>query len=424
MYSQRIKEKRLSWGAHLLAAPFSAYGSVSIVGSVRGGARAAGSETFAKIHADMLLEGTRRRTKKELQEKLDSMSASLSFSADTDRLVFSGRVMAEHLDPLLALIAEILREPSFPARELALLKQREAAALALQAQDTRAQAGIALTRLIYAPGHPNYEETTDESKEALAGLTPKKLRDHHTKNLDGASIVLSLAGDIAPAKAFVLGEKHFKTLPRGRSELPPFAPSTRRDARSVSVFVPHKANIDYMLGTAAGITKDHPDYPALLLGVQILGLPGFLGRLMKIVREKEGLTYGIYAYASGFDRDVDGYLAIWATFAPELFERGKSSALREIRTLVSQGATAEEVRRHRERYAAEVAVRLSNSGAFAAAAHSAAADGRPLSYIDEFPKRIARLTPREVNRAVKKYLAPERLSAAAAGPTEKNAAAA
>src|SRR3546814_3947888 len=46
-----------------------------------------------------------------------------------------------------------------------------------------------------------------------------------------------------------------------------------------------------------GIDRDDPDYAAVSLGNQILGGGGFGTRLMTEVREKRGLTYGVY---SGF----------------------------------------------------------------------------------------------------------------------------
>ena len=149
MYSKLIRSKQFSWGGQALAAEFPAHGSVSIVGSVAGGVRLAGSEEFAKVHADMLLEGTKKHDKKAIQILLDSIGASLSFSANNERLMFSARVRAENLEKLLSLISETLQEPTFPARELQVLKQRERASLSLEAQDTRAQAGIALSRLLF-----------------------------------------------------------------------------------------------------------------------------------------------------------------------------------------------------------------------------------------------------------------------------------
>ena len=421
MYSKLIRSKQFSWGGQALAAEFPAHGSVSIVGSVAGGVRLAGSEEFAKVHADMLLEGTKKHDKKAIQILLDSIGASLSFSANNERLMFSARVRAENLEKLLSLISETLQEPTFPARELQVLKQRERASLSLEAQDTRAQAGIALSRLLFKKGHPNFDDTTEESQKTLGGITSKKLRAYHAASIDGGSLILSIAGDIKAPRVFTLAEKHFKKLPRQKVLFPPYEKGSVQKSRQTVARIEHKAGIDYCVGIATGITKNHSDYAPLLLGIHVLGNPGFTGRLMKTVREKEGLTYVAYSYMSGFENNADGSAFVWATFAPTLFKKGRASTRREIHAIATKGATAKEVRKHREQYEAYFRVRLSNSSAIAGAAHAVVAEGHPLSYLDTFPKKVSKLTAREVNRALKKYLVPSKLSEAAAGPVEKNA---
>lgn len=416
MYSKLIKEKKFPWGGRVFAAKFPAHGAVSIVGSIAGGSRAAHSEELAGMYARMLLEGTRRCDKRALQAALDAMGASLEFSASHSRLLWSGKVLAHNLPKLLALIAEILREPSFPARELSILKNRELADLAHEAQDTRERASIAVTRMLFKKGHPNYAESTEESRKTLKSITTKKLETLHKKILGRKTLVLAVAGDAAPARVFALAQVHFAQLPdRGfPHKAAPKPPKAK--AASVRIPVPHKANIDYYAGCAVGITSDHRDYIPLMLGVNVLGIPGFAGRMMKALREREGLTYGVYAYMSGFERTLDGAITVWGTFAPRLFTRGREAIAREIETIVNKGVSEEETKKFRELIYSKTRVQLSNSMAIARAAHGVAAEGRPLAYLDEFPKKVLKTTAKEVNAALKKYLKPRKLAESAAGP--------
>jgi zinc protease len=420
MYSQRIKEKKFSWGGKALATTISAHGSVSIVGSLSGGFIHAPSEEFSKVHAAMLLEGTTAHTKKEIQILLDEIGASLSFGATNERLVFSARVRAVHADRLLALVAEILHEPAFPRDELSTLKKREQANLALEAQEPNTQARLHLTRLLYKKGHPNFDDTTDESLKALGKITSKALLAHHKKILNGSSLILSVAGDITPKTVFDLTEKHFKNLPRQKQKSLKFAKAVAPKAKKNFVAIKNKSSVDFMLGVTTGITKDHKDYPALMLAINILGLPGFTGRLMQNTREKEGLTYGTSAHLGGFEYKADGHIALWGTFAPQLLNKGRESILRQIKLMVTDGASDEDVRKHAQMYEANRRVRMSNSMAFASAAHQVASEGREMSYLEEFPQKVLKLSKKEVNRVIKKYLIPNKLSESAAGPVEKN----
>ena len=170
-----------------------------------------------------------------------------------------------------------------------------------------------------------------------------------------------------------------------------------------------------MIGVATGITKDHSDYPALVLGLQVLGIPGFTGRLMSTVREIEGLTYGVYAYPAGFSNS-DGYAVISATFAPELFAQGRAAIAREIRLIVEKGITEQELKRNAHMYDARTRIACANSSDLARAAHVIASENRKPTYLDEFPERILKLTRKEVNNALKKYLVLDNMSESAAGP--------
>ena len=211
-------------------------------------------------------------------------------------------------------------------------------------------------------------------------------------------------------------ERSFAKLPNVAVRIPTFAPAVPHEARSIAVYIEDKASIDHMLGVATGITKDNPDYPALLLGLQILGnRSGFTGRLMKTVREVEGLTYGVYSYPSGFSK-ADGYITVWATFAPQLYEQGKAAVMREVRLIVENGVTDVEVKKHRMMFEARSRVTLANSSDLARAAHDITIEGHAPSWLDEFPQQILMLTAKHVNVALKKYLVIDSLCESAAGP--------
>ncbi len=368
----------------------------------------------------MLLEGTAKHSKKELQILLDEIGASLSFGATNERLVWRAQVRTRHLEKLLSLISEILLCPAFPASELAIVKKREEASLALEAQDTNTQAGIAFSRMLYAQNHPNFNQKTEESLAALKKISVKTLEAYHTRVLNRGSLVLSAAGEVQIPSLAELVQKYFEALPAKKAAVSKTFRAAAPKAGRKAVHIKEKASIDYFTGIATRITNTGQDFAALVLGLQILGdRGGFNGRLMRIVREKEGLTYAVYSYPSGFAHDTDGYALAWGTFAPQLFAKGRAAILREIRRIVSEGAGEEEVRKHGKLFEARAKVSLSSAGALARAAHDTVVDKKALSRLDAFPRQVAKLTAKEVNRALKKYLKLDKLSEAAAGPIER-----
>lgn len=422
--STTLHKKALPGGGTVLFARRPLLGHVYVTGSIIGGTQLGrmhiGSEkgdTLASMHAALLLEGTEKHTKEELQVLLDSMGATLSFSSTADRLVFSGRVGSDNLNTFLALIVEVLTSATFPEHELAILRTHIATQCALEMQETRTQATIHLTRALYPEGHPLYDDLTEDTLAASRTITRAEIAHYHTCAIDRSTLVISIVGDVAADVPLVV-EKYFKRLPHHAIVLAPIASASTHHPAFVTTPIADKASIDYLVGITTGITDVHPDYPALMIGINILAQwGGFAGRLMKIVREKEGLTYGAYGRLVGMNL-ADGYISIWSTFAPELFHRGRTSVRREIVRIAENGVELNEFRKHRDMYIAHSRISTLEASALVATLHELTVRGKPLSYLRTFPERIAQVKKREVEMALKTYLIFEECTESAAGPVE------
>ena len=356
-YAKKVKTHEFPWKGRLVYTPFASKDMISLVGSVAGGRLGAqgfletsktlerGGDVLSDIHAAMLLEGTSKHPKKQLQEVLDSIGASLSFTAGADRLVFQASVRPVHLDVLLKLISEVLIDSTFPENELAIQKKRMMSDLALEKVDPKAQSRIHLSRALFPAGHASREDLSDESAKCVAACTRTMVRKYHGASISRSSLIVSIAGDIPFTEAQRKIASHFKKLPEAQVIPIQYVVASSTKGTLIKTPIPEKSSVEYTVGIATGMYDSHPDYQALMLGIQILGIPGFTGRLMNIVREREGLTYGVYASLSGSAR-IDGACLIKASFAPELYQKGRASVLREIKRLVEKGVSSLEVRKH------------------------------------------------------------------------------
>jgi zinc protease len=316
----------------------------------------------------------------------------------------------------------MLTMPTFPQKELLVFKKQIAGTLEAEAENTREQASQALSSLLFEPAHPNYSHTTKEKEILLKKTTRAQILAYHAKIGGKESLVAACAGGVSEISPEMFAGYFAKlTVARAaeRPVLPIPHPSLKKGRATIEV--KGKASIDYMVGLRFGITRAHNDYPALLLAARILGNPGFTGRLMKTVREKEGLTYGAYAFMRGFDSQADGTLVIWSTFAPSLFAQGRAAVLRELSRLTEEGPTDQEFKEHRDLFLANWHVRLTRSGAFAQAIHDTIVENEPLDYLDSFPKRVESVTKEDVVRCLRDYWRLDLLSEAAAGAVEKDA---
>ena len=185
------------------------------------------------------------------------------------------------------------------------------------------------------------------------------------------------------------------------------------------VQMPEKTSISVYLGQATGLRYNDPDTIALRVGTAILGT-GFTGRLMSTVRDKEGLTYGIYSSVSA-DTFCDGQWALTATFAPAMLAQGLVSSRRELNLWYEKGVTADELDRRKSNLAGAYKVGLATTGGLASQILVTIDRGYGLDWLDEYPRRIEALTVEQVNGAIRRHLDPSKMVLALAGtlPADK-----
>src|SRR3989344_3232955 len=176
---------------------------------------------------------------------------------------------------------------------------------------------IALTKELYQKEHPNRASHPDERATVLSKISRKDILHYWSAIRGTGGVLLVVVGDITVPMVKVASQKAFSfwsgstSMPyRVESKIIP-KPLEKR------VAVPHKTSIDIVLGSRLGIHKNHPDYYPLAVLMGALG-SDFSARLFQEVREKRGLTYGIYSNLDGLADHLDGHWYIWATFAPQL----------------------------------------------------------------------------------------------------------
>jgi len=379
-----------------------------------------GSEVSAKHRtlvglASMLFdEGTKKRSKKDIQEFLDDRGAKISFSHEGRHLIFGVQCLKKHFGEVVGLLSEMLNEPLFPSSQFETTKKRLATMLLQEKEDTRNLASVAISKMIYSKEHPNALSHPDELQVALKKTTRKDLVSFWEGVRTTGELLLVAVGDLnanvgksAISKAF----SSWQGLPVKPYTLKAEA-STREDYKEIHV--PHKTSVDIFLGARLGIAKSHADYYPLTVLMAVLG-SDFSARLFQEVREKRGLTYGIYSYLAGLSDRLDGHWFVWATFAPNLLEKGEEAIAEVLKDVVEKGLTPKEVRDAKQKLTGRYLIDLAVPTRFAAVLLTTLHDGYELSQISNWKEKIGKVTKGGVDRVIKKYIHPDRLAVAAAG---------
>lgn len=418
LHLPEVLEKRVD-DMRLMAVRTHAKDVVSIIGSVLGGKNMlpAKKRAAAWLLEDLFDAGTKKHSRDELRDQLSKLGASLSFSVGRDRLFFTASCLPEDINTVLSILVECLTQATFPAAEVALSKKRILAELEEEKTDTNRQADIALDRALYDTKHPNYAISTAESVKSVKEVTRKEVVALYRK-FGKKGLTVAIGGDIDPKEALAMVEKRCKLLPEGSFVATKMPKPERKKEQEMRVAIKDKANVDVMLGVRTMINLDSPQYLPFKVLLSLLGGSGIsTGHLMRTVRERDGLTYGVRAYASGFSGGADGNMAIWATFAPSVVEKGLATIRKETKFFFKEGITSEALAMKKEEMIGKYLVSLSTTAGLVSTLHGNAIEGKEVSYLSEYPTLLEAVKLEEVLEA--RALAPlNQLSLVAAGTFE------
>lgn len=413
--AKNILEKDIFAGARVFIAQTKARDVVTIVGSVYGGeAMLPHVQTGVPLLAGKLFDaGTKKTDKDTLREALAGRGATLSFATGTDRTTFSGSCLPEDLTFLLGMIVECLGEALFLEKEIGPARARILGSIEEGKTDTGYQASSELSRLLYDEQHVNYVLKDSVVEKSLKATTRPDLLNFRTL-LGKGGLVIAVVGDVEPAQALKTVERTFEKLGNGTQ-----SPSTKSGnkkpvaAREKRIVISNKANVDMFLGAVIPLTIGSPLYLPFMTVTDMLG-GGFAAHLTQTVRERDGLTYGIYTMPSGFQRDVEGAFRIWSTFSPDLFEKGLEAIRKELKVFFNTGITKLALQKKQDELTGSYVIGLSTTRGLASMLHKIGVEGKPLSYLDEYPELIRAITLKDVQSAAA-LIPHNKLSLSAAG---------
>ena len=395
-------------------------GVVTLTGSMLGGdIYASGNARTADMVAAMLDQGTTNMTKFEISAKLESAGARLGFFNGQARVGFSGKFLSEDTKMVFDLLADQLKNPLFAEEDLNKVKKRQVANYKRSKESTRGNATNNMLKAFYGTGHQNSPTDPDKAIEEIKKITPKNLKDFHLKNYGAGTMVIVAVGDVDHNSLESLIKEGFGGWKKSPLKEKKETGTANKASDKVYVTMQDKTSTDFLVGTALGIDRYHPDYLPLYVATHTLG-GNFSARLMQTVRVKEGLTYGINSSMRGFGNGNDGYWMVGGTFSPKLLSKGESSTLREIKKWAEEGITQKELDITKSTLTGGFQVGFDSTGGLAGGILDAIIVHGDLTYLDNYPERIKAITLDEANTAISKYIFFDDLYQVAAGTIDQD----
>jgi zinc protease len=257
-----------------------------------------GMPGVASAVADMLKEGTKKRSGAAFAEAVEFLGANLGTGAGQETLRVSISALSEHMEAALALVAEAALTPSFDEGELAKLKKRTLDELKLKKDKPSWLARREFQRALYG-SHPYGQYDTTEA--VVKKLKRTDLTAYHGAHFAPNNAFLVVVGDVDPEPLKAKLQQLFGAWKRKEVTEPAYPPPPEHKARQVIVVDrPASVQSQIIIGNLA-LKRNDPGFIPLMVANQVLG-GSAASRLFMDLREKRSLTYGAY---SRVDETVD-----------------------------------------------------------------------------------------------------------------------
>ena len=367
---------------------------------------------LAMLTNAMLNEGVAGKDVGAIAEGFEGLGAQFGNGAYRDMAIASLRSLSQRdlREPALALFTQVLGAPTFPADSLARIQNQLLAGFEYQKQNPGKLAGIALFEALYG-SHP-YAHSSDGNAQSIPAITLEQLRAFHAKAYTASNAVIAVVGDLSRSEAEAISAQVSAALPKGPALAKTPQPDVPKTGRQ---HIEHPSKQTHLLLAQLGIDRREPDYAALYIGNQILGGGGFGTRLMEEVREKRGLTYGIY---SGFSAmQARGPFMINLQTRAELSEGALTLVQDILRDYLANGPTQKELDDAKRELAGSFPLSTASNADIVGQLGAMGFYDLPLTYLEDFMAQIQALSAEQVKTAMAKHLSPEAMLIVSAGPT-------
>ncbi len=358
---------------------------------------------LSNLVAQMLQEGTRRRSSAELAEAIEFLGADMGTAADEENVHLVFRALSEHLDEAMNILAEVATMPAFDPEELQKLKRRERDRLSLMSKRPNFLARRAFYRAAYGENHPYGR--VDTTEEVLQRVSRRDLQRWHRRHFVPANAFLVAVGDVTPEQVRESAGRAFRrwsgSAAPARREFPALPAAS--DRRVIVVDRPGAVQSVIVIGNLA-IAREHEDWVSLMVANQVLG-GSAASRLFMDLRERRSLTYGAYSQVG--ERIGVGPFLAFAQVRTDVTAQAVSAFFENFEAIVTEAPPADELRNAQRYLSDSFPLDIDTPGKIAKLVADLRIFGLSDDYWDSFRTRIGETTSEQALAAAQAHIHPE-----------------
>jgi len=374
--------------------------TATVVAPAGGGHDPSGKAGTAALAADLLTKGTTTRSAEQIAQQVESLGGSIGAGADWDAAFATVTVKADQVDPALAILADVARNPAFAQAEIDRARKQSIDGVTVQLKDPGALSGIVASRAVF--GGAPYGNMLAGTATSLPKITRADIASAYNGAWIPSQSALVVVGDIAQKDATALAEKLFGDWKTGVHDGVPDGDGARPAPRVIVVDMPGSGQAGVVIARP-GIARSDKEFYAAQVANATLGV-GFTSRLNREIRIKRGLAYG--AGSSVDARRAPGIVTASTQTknpsAPEVV----SLIAAEMRKLGEAPVPAAELDSRKAVLVGGFGRRIERTDGIAGALADYVAEGVPLDTLSTYIPSIQGVDPARVQAAAKKVLDP------------------
>lgn len=351
---------------------------------------------LSQLASNTMDEGSGSLTSEEFQKRLQDQSISLTFDSNRDTFGGNLKTLTTNKESAFQLLNLALTQPRFDEEPVERMKAANLSRIKSSMTNPEWIAARLQNDRIFE-GHA-YSRNSGGTLSSLASITPADLKSFH-KTLGKNNLVIAVAGDISAAELSTKLDEIFGGLPEVPSK--PSDKTTLKNAGKTYIF---KKDIPQTIIEIAqtGVSREDPDYHAAQLMNYILGGSGFGSRLTEEIREKRGLTYGIYSYF----QEYEATKAFHISTSTE--NKNVSDMIALIKTewqkMKQAPVTDKELQDAKSYLIGSMPLSLTSTNAIASLLLSLQLDKLPVNYLDTREKTLRGITPEDIQKTAQRLL--------------------
>ena len=360
----------------------------------------------------MLDEGAGDLPSEAFQERMSELAVRMSFDAEREYFEGSFQTLSENRDAAFELLRKAVAEPRFDTVPMNKVRGQILVGIKSDSENPSRIASEALLKTMLA-SHP-YANDRKGTVDTVNAMTPDDLRDAWKATFARDRLLVGIVGDISEEEAGKMLDKVFGGLPESAG--PVSVPDVQWPEKGSITIVERDIPQSVMTFAMPGILRSDPDFIAAYVMNFVLGDGGFGSRLMEEIREKRGLTYGIYTGLVTWD---NGGLVIGSVSTQNSRAGETLDVLRaELTKMATDGPTQGELDEAKTYITGSYPLRYDSSGKIAQQLLAIQQENLGIDYVNKRNDLVNAVTLEDAKRVAKRLIQPDALTISIVGRPE------